>query len=78
MVELMNQNQTKVLAAEVKKQTAHLKKSSFEEMTNNMDGMVGGVSEAMKTMINNKVDKIDLDEIKNTKSSKTDTEMGMR
>ena len=47
-------------------------------MTNNMDGMVGGVSEAMKTMINNKVDKIDLDEIKNTKSSKTDTEMGMR
>ena len=38
----------------------------------------GGVSEAMKAMINNKVDKIDLDEIKNTKSSKTDTEMGMR
>ena len=38
----------------------------------------GGVSEAMKIMINNKVDKIDLDEIKNTKSSKTDTEMGMR
>ena len=74
----MNGNQAKVLAQEVKKQTAHLKKSAFEQISDHMDGGAGGVSEATKTMINNKADKIDLDEIKNTKSSKTDTEMGMR
>ena len=36
------------------------------------------MSEAMKNIIHNKVDKLDLEEIKNTKSSKTDTEMAMR
>lgn len=45
-------------------------------MGDNIGG--GAMSEAMKTMIHNKVDKLDLEEIKNTKSSKTDTEMAMR
>ena len=53
-----------------------MKKSAFEDIGDNIGG--GAMGEAMKNMIQNKVDKLDLEEIKNTKSSKTDTEMAMR
>lgn len=78
MADVMESQITKNIVKEVKKQTAHLKKSTFEDEAVSATAGITSQGADLKSVLRQKAEYKDIEDLRNTKANRQDAEMAIR